>query len=307
MTMRLAVKVIGVVTLASVTFRTFSAETIQIPNGSFESPSTTYASPFIDDWQKTARPDWYDEGSGAFLWTQLTGEFKNLPPGSPGYIDNCDGDQGAWMFVIPQVGIFQDYDSPSNHSFHATYEVGKSYHLTVGIIGTGGNMMVGASFELGLYYRDAASNMIFVAATSVTNLPTVFSNNTHFIDFRADTAGVRPSAPWAGQHIGVGLFSTITDTNMEGGYWDLDNVRLTSILEPSLSNPLWSNNQLSFAIQSEPGMVFQILKTTSLPGDNPVNASWSSAGFLTNTSGTTLFTDTNAVSGQSYYQARSIP
>jgi hypothetical protein len=299
--MRLTSKIIGGI-VALVAFRVFPTETIQVPNGSFESPSTTYASPFMDDWQKTAKPDWYDEGSGAFLWTQLTGEFKNLPPGSAGYVDNCDGDQGAWMFVIPQVGIFQEYDSPSNHAFNATYEVGKSYHLTVGLIGTGGNMMVGATFELALYYRDPASNMVFVAATSVTNLPTVFSNNTHFIDFRADTAGVRATDPWAGQHIGIGLFSSITDTNMEGGYWDLDNVRLASAREPTLSNPVWSNNQLSFAIQSEAGLVFEIQKATDFGSD-----SWATAGLVTNTSGTAFFTDTNAVSGQSYYRARSIP
>ena len=301
MTMRLAAKILGVI-VAFLAFRAFPVETIPVPNGSFESPTTTYASPFMDDWQKTAKPDWYDEGSGAFLWTQLTGEFKNLPPGAVGYIDNCDGDQAAWMFVIPQVGIFQDYDSPSNHTFNATYEVGKSYHLTVGIIGTGGNMTVGATFELALYYRDATSNMVFVAATSVTNLPTVFSNNTHFIDFRAETAGVRASDPWAGQHIGVGLFSTITDTNMEGGYWDLDNVRLTSTIEPTLSSPVWSNNQLSFGIQSEAGVVFEIQKTSDI-----ATVSWSSTGFLTNTSGTAVFTDTNAVSNESYYRARVVP
>jgi hypothetical protein len=299
--MRLAAKILGVI-VAFLAFRAFPVETIPVPNGSFESPTTTYASPFMDDWQKTAKPDWYDEGSGAFLWTQLTGEFKNLPPGAVGYIDNCDGDQAAWMFVIPQVGIFQDYDSPSNHTFNATYEVGKSYHLTVGIIGTGGNMTVGATFELALYYRDATSNMVFVAATSVTNLPTVFSNNTHFIDFRAETAGVRASDPWAGQHIGVGLFSTITDTNMEGGYWDLDNVRLTSTIEPTLSSPVWSNNQLSFGIQSEAGVVFEIQKTSDI-----ATVSWSSTGFLTNTSGTAVFTDTNAVSNESYYRARVVP
>jgi len=298
--MRLAANIIGILALAL--FRAYPAETIQVPNGSFELPATTYASPFMDDWQKTAKPDWYDEGSGAFLWTQLTGEFKNLPPGAVGYIDNCDGSQAAWMFVIPQVGIFQDYDFPSNHAFNATYEVGKSYHLKVGIIGTGGNMTVGATFQLGLYYRDAASNMVFVATTSVTNLPTVFSNNTHFIDFRADTVGVRASDPWAGQHIGIGLFSTITDTNMEGGYWDLDNVRLTSIPEPTLSNPVWSNTQLSFTIQSEAGLTFEIQKATNI-----ATGIWASAGFITNGQGTIRFTDTNAVPDQSYYRARLLP
>src|SRR5437899_2383215 len=92
--------------LAFSAFRASSTETIPIPNGSFESPPTTYATPFMDSWQKNPKPDWYDEGGGAFLWTQLTGQFSNQPPA---YIDNCDGKQAAWMFVIPEVAIFQDF------------------------------------------------------------------------------------------------------------------------------------------------------------------------------------------------------
>ena len=256
----------------------------------------------MDFWQKTARPNWYDEAGGAFLWTQLTGEFTNTPPGAFNHIDNCDGGQAAWMFVIPEVGIFQDYDYPTNHAFNATYEVGKSYHLAVGLIGTGGNMTIGATFELSLYYRDIGSNIIIVAATSVTNLPTVFSNTTHFIDFHADSSFVKASDPWAGQHIGVRLLSSITDTNLEGGYWDLDNVRLTSTRPPTLSNPVWTNGQLSFILQSEPGVTVEIQKSAS-PGEQI----WSSLGFVTNGSDTISFVDTNATPGQFYYRARLVP
>jgi len=294
--MRSVATIVGVLALTA--FRGLSNETILIPNGSFESPTTTFASPFIDSWQKTPRPDWYDE-TGGFLWTQLTGQFSNQPPS---YIDNCDGKQAAWMFVIPEVGIFQDYDHPTIHAFNATYEIGKSYDLAVGIIGTGGNMQLGATFGFALYYWDAASNTVVVAATSVTNSPTVFSNNTHFIDFHADSGFVKTSDPWAGQHIGVRLLSSITDTNLEGGYWDLDNVLLTSIRAPALSNPVWTNGQFSFIVQSEPGMTLEIQKSTD-PGEQI----WSSLGFVTNGSGTTPFTDTNAMSGQSYYRVRLVP
>lgn len=296
--MRLAETVIGILALTAL--RVLATEPIAIPNGSFELPTTTYASPFMASWQKTAKPDWYDEGSGAFLWTQLTGEFTNGP--GPSYIDNCDGGQAAWMFVIPEVGIYQDYDSPTNHAFDTTYEIGKSYRLTVGIIGTGGSMLQGATFELALYYRDAASNMVVVAATSVTNLSNIFSNNTHFLNFHADCPLVTPNDPWADQHIGIRLLSTITDTNLEGGYWDLDNVRLTATPAPALANPIWTNGQLSFILQSETGMVFEIQRTTNL--DLPL---WSSVGVITNVSGTDSFIDTNAISDKSYYRARLVP
>jgi hypothetical protein len=298
--MRSVVTIVGVLALTA--FRSFSSETIPIPNGSFESPTTTYASPFMDSWQKTSKPDWYDE-SGGFLWTQLTGEFTNTPPGAADHIDNCDGGQAAWMFVVPEVGIFQDYDYPTNHAFNATYEIGKSYNLTVGIVGGAQVLQVdGATCELALYYRESATNIIVVAATTVTNLPTVFSNKTHLIDFHTDSGFVKASDPWAGQHIGVRLLSSISDTNLEGGYWDLDNVRLTSTGAPALSNPVWTNGQFSCIVQSEPGMTLEIQRTT-----NPGDQIWSSAGFITNGSGTTPFTDTNAVSDQAYYRARLLP
>ena len=166
--MRLAAIILGV--LALTVFCAFASEAIPTPNGSFELPATTFASPLIASWQKTAKPDWYDDQSGAFLWTQLTGEFTNQP-GSVSFIDNCDGGQAAWMFVIPEVGIYQDYDNPANHAFDATYEVGSSYRLAVGVIGTGGSMLPGVTFELALYYRDAASNMVVVAATTATSVP----------------------------------------------------------------------------------------------------------------------------------------
>jgi hypothetical protein len=290
--MRLVPIILGIMAFTALSAE--AAENIPIPNGSFESPTTTYASPFIDSWQKTAKPDWYDEGGGAFLWSQLTGQFSNQPPS---YIDNCDGKQAAWMFVIPQVGIFQDYDYPTNHAFNAIYEIGKSYRLTLGIIGTGGGMLQGATIELALYYRDVASNMVVISATSITNLSDIFSNNTHFLDFHTDTPFVKPSDPWEGQHIGVRILSSITDTNMEGGYWDLDNARLTAIPLPTLTKPVWTNGQFSFLVQSEPGIAFEVQKASILD-----ELGWSSLGFTTNVSGTISVTDTNASSSQSFYR-----
>jgi hypothetical protein len=297
--MRLAATTLGLSALMAC--RALATEAITIPNGSFELPPTTFVTPVMDSWQKTAKPAWYDE-SGGFFWSQLTGEFTNTSPSSPDHIDNCDGGQAAWMFVIPEVGIFQDYDNPPSHAFNAIYEAGKSYRLTVGLIGTGG-MLQQVTFELALYYRDAASNSVVVAATSVTNLSTIFSNKTHLIDFYTDSGFVGTSDPWAGQHIGVRLLSSITDTNMEGGYWDLDNVRLTATPAPILANPVWTNGQLSFIVQSEPGMTFEIQKSTNLDAP-PI---WSSLAFVTNGSGTISFADTNATPGQSYYRARLLP
>src|ERR1051326_3212204 len=276
--------------LACIPLQLARAGAITIPNNSFESPATPFVSINIDFWQKSPKPDSYQE-SGGYLWTQLTGIFKNTPTNSSDHIDNCDGNQALWVFAVPEVALFQDYDSidwhnqPPNHQFNATFTPGKSYHLTVGVIGSGGGMAQGATLELSLYYRDAASNHLIVAATTLTNDPSVFSNNTHLVDCRVDSATVKSTDAWAGQHIGIQFKSTVT-TNLQGGYWDLDNARL--IEGPALVNLVSANGQFTFTLCGQPAATFQILSTTnvSLPISN-----WLSAGFVTNITGSTVITN----------------
>jgi hypothetical protein len=283
-----------------------SADAINIPNNSFESPATTFVSINIDSWQKSPKPDWYQE-SGGFLWTQLTGIFKNTPTNSSDHIDNCDGNQVLWLFAVPEVALFQDYDSmdwhnqPPNHQFNATFTSGKSYHLTVGVVGTGGGMALGATLELSLYYRDAASNQVIVGVTTLTNDPSIFSNNTHLVDCRVDTSTVRPTDPWAGQNIGIQFKSTVT-TNLQGGYWDLDNARL--IEGPVLLHPAVTNGQFTFKLLGEPGAAFQILTTTN--PTTPISG-WLDSGIVTNTSGCTIFTNATISAIQSVYGAVQLP
>jgi len=288
---------------------TLRAGPINVPNASFESPVVPFVSVNIDSWQKADQPAWYDTNDGP--WIDKVGIFSNTPPASTSdHIDNIDGNQAIWLFVVPEVALFQDYDTLAwndtvpSHAFNATYDPGKSYHLTVGVIGTGGGMLQGATVELDLYYRDASSNKVIVATTTVTNLPTVFSNNTHFVYFNVDTPTVKTGDPWAGQHIGIQLLSSIVDTNLEGGYWDLDNVRLSSILEPALLSPVWTNGQFQFTLQSEPGLHVEILSTTNLT--QPVSG-WISLGVMTNLTGTISFTDPATNFGARFYGARRMP
>ena len=282
------------------------AGTITIPNNSFESPQTVYVSINIDSWQKSPKPDWYQE-SGGYLWTQLTGIFKNTPTTSADHIDNCDGNQALWLFAVPEVGLFQDYDStdwhnlPPNHQFDATFTPGKSYHLTVGVIGSGGGMAQGATLDLRLYYGDSATNHVIVAATTLTNDPSVFSNNTHLVDFRVDTATVKPTDLWAGRHIGVEFRSTV-DTNLQGGYWDLDNVRL--IEGPVLLNPVYTNGQFTFTLLGEPNASFQVLSTT-----NPSLAvsNWINTATIQNSNGSTAVTNVVGSSVPAFFRVRQAP
>jgi hypothetical protein len=284
------------------------AEVLPVPNASFESPATPYVSVNVDSWQKAPKPDWYVE-SGGFLWDYNVGLFKNTATNSADHIDNCDGSQAIWLFVVPEVAFFQDYDSTDwrsqvpTHAFAATYDADKSYQLTVGVLGTGGGMLQGATLELSLYYRDAASNKVTVAATSITNTTAIFSNNTHFVDCQVNLPTVRPGDSWAGQYIGIQMLSTV-DTNLQGGYWDLDNVRLTSTLAPALRDPSWTNNLFQCTVRSEPGLAIEILSAADL--DLP-RSNWTSLGILTNASGTTPFIDPAANASRRFYCARYLP
>ena len=281
---------------------------ITVPNPSFESPVTPFVNTHVDCWQKVPKPAWYVEGGG-YTWDQLAGVFKNTPVGASDHIVNCDGNQASYLFAVPEVCLFQDYDSTDwsnsipTHAFNATFDPGTAYQLTVGVIGGGGNMLPGVTFELDLYYRDAASNQVIVAATSITNSLSVFSNTVTLIDFQVSVPTVQPADAWAGQHIGIRLLSTV-DPSVQGGYWDLDNIRLIGIRQPSWANPIWSNGLFALTLQSEAGLQFEVLASDdpSLPISN-----WISLGTVSNVTGSVAFTDTAANSERRFYRARQLP
>jgi len=89
--------------------------------------------------------------------------------------------------------------------------------------------------EIRLYYRDAENNKVTVGATIFT-YDSDLGYVKHFNDVRLDIPQVEDTDPWAGENIGVQFVSTLTladldpDTGKAGGYWDLDNVRLTKSL-----------------------------------------------------------------------------
>jgi hypothetical protein len=282
---------------------------IPVPNGSFESPATNFVDIRIDAWEETPKPFWYDE-SGGFLWDQLTGVFANTAPTNENHIDNLDGNQAIFLFALPEVGLFQDYDSIDwsnsvpTHAFDVKFEVGYAYQLTVGVIGGGGGMTNGVTLELSLYYRDDASNRVTVAATPITNSPAIFSNTTHLIDFHVRVPLVNAGDAWAGRHVGIQLLSTV-DPLLAGGYWDLDNVRLVSIPRgPVLTGPVLTNGQFQFAVQGAAGMAYEISATTNI---TLPRSGWTSLATLTNQTGSVTFTDAITNAPHRFYRARQVP
>jgi hypothetical protein len=286
--------------------RTVQASTIYVPDYSFESPvigtNSPYAAPVLDSWQLSPQPGWYDPaGFGDSPWADLAGTFYNLPnyTNSQGtnttFIFNCDGVQAAFMFGLPQLALSQDLS--------AKFNAGKTYTLTVGLIGGGGGMPLGSTLQLSLYYRDASSNMVIVAQTTVTNTTANFSSNTNFVDFQVQVPGVRPTDLWVGQNIGIQLLAT-PDPYNPGGYWDVDNVRLVEGVALNLLAPAVTNGQMQFAVQSEPGVACQVFATTnpSLP-----LAGWTCLGTVTNVTGNLPFVDQQSGLQQRFYIARPLP
>lgn len=289
--------------------RLLQAGAISLPNASFESPATPFVNINLNSWQKTPKPDWYVE-EGSFQWTQLSGTFLNTSAGSADHVDNCDGNQALWLFAIPEVGLFQDYDSVDwahsvpTHAFAERFEAGKAYTLAAGFIGGGGNMLPGASIELALYFRDAASNQVVVAATNIVFSPALFPTTTHFVDCQAELPTVKASDAWANQHLGVRLRSSIVDTNFVGGYWDVDNFRLRSVLAPTIQTPVMAGSEFRFQVRGEPGWRCEILAASN-PAV-PLGA-WTSLGIVTNLSGEAAFTNTTAGFDRRFYQVRQSP
>lgn len=281
---------------------------INVPNGSLEAPSTFFVSTIFESWQRTPQPAWWDENATG-PWTNLVGIFKNTAPGTADHILNCDSNQAAWLFANPEVGVFQDYqsmdwnDPAPTHAFDVTYEPGKAYRMTVGLaVGTnaGSPMLEGVTLALSLYYLDPLTNRVVLATTVVTNSRSVFTNANYLLDHSVSVPVVRSDDAWAGRHLGVQLLSTASP-ELVGGYWDFDNVRLESTLAPTLLNPVYTNHQFQFVVQSEPGLPLEVLAATNatLP-----TAGWTSLGVLTNVTGNIPFIDTSPNFDQRFYQAR---
>ncbi len=206
------------------------AANIPIPNGSFESPTPPPgypATPFIDEWRKSPAPAWFSpDTTGGIAWEQLSGVFPNTAAGSPDHIDNVDGRQAAYLFTLPEVALFQQLES--------TFEVGQSYQLTVGALG-GGGIAEGSGLALSLYYLDGASLPVAVSTSPIAYTQAGFPTATHLVDIGVKVPTVQTGDPWAGQNIGVQIMAT---SGMGAGYWDLDNVRLEAVPEPTVAATL---------------------------------------------------------------------
>lgn len=199
------------------------AADLDVPNGSFESPTPPPGFPVntqIDVWQKSPQPAGVPL-PGGITWDQLSGVFPNTAVGAPDHIDNLTGNQGAYLFSIPGVGLSQELGS--------SFAIGNSYQLTIGLLG-GGGITEGSTFQFGFYYLDSANAPVALNTSTVTFTPSAFPNVTHLNDFSVVLPEVQAGDAWAGRNVGIQLMSSF---GVGVGYWDVDNVRVVSVPEPA--------------------------------------------------------------------------
>lgn len=205
-----------------------SAQSISVPNGSFESPTSPPgfpAFPQVDVWQKAPEVPGIPLPDG-ITWDQLAGVFPNTPAGTFNHIDNLDGNQAAYLLAIPGVGLQQTLNS--------TFEVGKAYSLTLGVLG-GGGLQEGSRFEMSLYFLDDASSLVPVTTSVITYNSTAFPTITHLQEQQLSLGATQPTDVWAGRKIGIRLLSSF-GTGV--GYWDVDKVQLAVVPEPAAATLL---------------------------------------------------------------------
>src|SRR5215471_8228370 len=133
-----------------------SAQPVPVPNYSFEQQQAPNVYPYVninvDEWQKAPEPAYYTPAFGGYgiPWVATAGVFLDVNPYA-----NHVGNQCGYILAVPQATLFQDYTSTPTHDFNATYDVGKSYTLTVGVFGKT-TVAPGSTFQLSLYYLDGS-------------------------------------------------------------------------------------------------------------------------------------------------------
>ncbi|HAM71049.1 MAG TPA: hypothetical protein DCM86_05340, partial [Verrucomicrobiales bacterium] len=113
---------------------------------------------------------------------------------------------------------------------------------------------------------------------------------------------VRTQDPWANQPIGIRLLSTV-GAQLQGGYWDLDNIRLREIRAPVLGLRPAGGEGLALSVESETGLVLEILGAGRL--DAPPGG-WVPLTTVTNESGRVPVPIPAAQEAAWYYRAREL-
>jgi hypothetical protein len=196
---------------------------IPLGNASFESPTVTpaqVASPIVDVW-KTDGPTKIDVGGGVMV-NPNTGIFPNSPAASPDHIDNVDGNQAA--YIGAQTG------NEFSQTLTNTFQANQAYTVTLGVAHSFGQPpSATASLRFALFYLDGTNQRHIVMSRDVVNDAATAISATHLLDFTTTSSILAANDAAVGKPIGV-LLTTIGPV---GGFFDMDNVRLSAVPEPA--------------------------------------------------------------------------
>jgi hypothetical protein len=122
------------------------------------------------------------------------------------------------------------------------------------------------------------------------------------VDCTVAVPTVDADAAWANRPIGLRLLSTVS-TNLQGGYWDLDQVRLEAVGPPVLVDVGVTNEVVGFTLESEPGLQFDLLASAdpALPIEE-----WGRVTTLTNVTGRATYSEPATNSFGRFYRARQL-
>lgn len=197
------------------------ASLLPVINPSFESPTTDFAWPFVDGWT-TFGPE-FDEVYQAYL---NTGVFLNQPAGDPERPGHIAGAEGLQLAFIGTETLNEFRQVLGGEAF----EAGQLYTLSVGLA----TSLFSPPAEtdklvMELYYLDAAGGPHPVASLDVFNDVAAGLSDSQLKRFEFTTGPVGENDPWNGRPIGI-RFSTI---GAPGGFFDMDDVRLSAVPEPA--------------------------------------------------------------------------
>lgn len=259
--MRCVPKFILMSSLAAVIVaRSGESAVLPVANPSFELPATDFVDLRVESWQKVPKPDWFVETPGQ-TWDQLIGTFKDDPKDA---LDNISGSQAIYLFAVPQVGLFQDLATEGGATA-ITFQEGIGYQARFGVVGGRGNMKSGVTLTAMIYFKDSNGNQVPVAQTVVTNSAELFPSVNHLVEFTVDVPPVSAGDAWVGKQMGI-LFVSTTAADLAGGYWDLDNIRISTLdaaAAPQLTAARQGNN-LRVSWGSFAGRNYQLQATPDL-------------------------------------------
>ena len=231
---RIAFIIVGVVWAPAAALMC-DAAAVAVPDGSFEnSTAAPPATPF--EFLVPPSPWTGTGGTGTGVFPNLATDV-NFGGVVAKRITNADGAQLAYINAIYDPNGTTDAGVPVvNEIFQqipSSYQPGQQYTLSVGVaISSVQPPPTGATLRLELYYLDASQARQPVSATLVANDATTNLANDALKYFTVQTPVVTSAAAYANQAIGI-LISTTDNGPTTGGTFDVDNVTLAAVPEPT--------------------------------------------------------------------------